>query len=217
MGLAQDAPPNPQHRVGKIGGRPSRHHDAPSSRVPCQQQHPTRGQQPNHPAASAPRTESRNPPGSPSEPTVGVSSYCSPLQTPPAAAPPAPRAGAAQPRAGASGWSAARWRGYQPGVQGPNHPAPRAVAAQPRAGASGWSRHRRRGATNRRCATRSTFRLCRRQRGRSPSGVSPASSGVHSGGAPARSPTGGGTPAAARPGPQTSAVPASGGTARTSR
>ena len=51
MGVAQDAPPNPQQRVGKIGGRPSRHHDAPSPRVPCQQQHPHQGQQPNHPAA----------------------------------------------------------------------------------------------------------------------------------------------------------------------
>lgn len=37
MELAQDAPPNPQHRVGTIGGRPSHQHDAPSTRVPCQQ------------------------------------------------------------------------------------------------------------------------------------------------------------------------------------
>lgn len=184
--MAQDEPPNPQHRVGTIGGRASQHHDASSSRVSSQQQHPAGGQQPYDQAAHRPKAATHR--GAPASRPLG-SAATPHVQKPPAPAP----------------------------------PAPRAVAAQPRAGASGWSRHRRRGATNRRCASRSRIRRHRGrrsrcpQRGRSPSGVNPAPSGVHNGAVPARSPTGAAGSTAARPGPQTSADPASGGTARTSR
>lgn len=224
MGVAQDAPPNPQHRVGKIGGRPSRHHGAPSSRVPCQQD-PAWGAT-AQPPSRAPRTESRNPPGSPSEPTVGVSS-CGALhrQTPPAAAAPAPRAGAAEPRAGASGWSAARRRGHQDQA----FKAPTTPSATGGGGATPSRRERVKPTPQARGNQQAprheqhvSLSLGQAQQvsakgAAAPQAATATASGVHSGAAPARSPTGGGTPAAARPGPQTSAVPASGGTARTSR
>ncbi len=54
MELAQDAPPNPQHRVGTIGGRPSQHHDA--LRPACRASKTPRGA-PDRPPPQPPRSQ----------------------------------------------------------------------------------------------------------------------------------------------------------------
>lgn len=88
MGLAQDAPPNPQQSEGTIGGRPSRHHDAPSRRVSCQQQHPHQGQQPNEQAAHhAPKAATHR--GAP----AGQQTRPAPRQPPPCSSTPSATGG----------------------------------------------------------------------------------------------------------------------------
>lgn len=97
MVMTQDVPPTPQHRVGRIGGRPSQCHDATTSRSPFITRygltHPSE-RHPRQPAPTATTTPWSPQPASPQ--------------------PPAPRADGAKPRAGASGCSEDRRRWEPP-------------------------------------------------------------------------------------------------------
>ncbi len=240
MELAQDAPPNPQHRVGTIGVRPSQRHDA--LRPACLASKTSAGA-PERPPPQLPRNQG-------AETNRGVRTS-RPLNSAVTALPPAPdtsssnthprheraqrnpekaRAGGAE-SAGAgpptgthrlnsgplqtasAAQQATSARTFITPQQHP--PAPRASGEEPRAGASGWSGVRRRGQPTRTPSSTIDFR--RSGKGASaPTGTS-APSWLHSGAVPVQSRACEERSAVARSIQPTTAADACGGRATSSR